>query len=412
MGGLNSADGGYFDIVIGNPPYVFTRDVDFGLDFKRYVQDAYFSRLAKDNISIKTKANQSGKINLFALFILNGKNLLNNNGTLNFIIPNNLLRGTVFDTIRYDILMKNGVISIVDLGAGIFEKVTASTIIFHIGKKQEETPIKIITDIKSLLQKEYNFTLINQANFLKNTSYTFNIMLNEEQIILSNKIKESKTLFGNYCVDIIEGIVAHKHLILEEKSDKTHELLEGKDIKRFYVIKASNHIIWNLDEIHRKRPDYLWKEPIKIIMQRISGGKMPLVAALDKQKRKTFASINNIVLKDEYKNYYQFFVALLNSKLLNWYYANNFSNNSNLTVNISKTFLETLPIATPTEKYLQAFIKIVDIIEEEYDDSKHSSYCNELDYMTYKLYNLTYEEVKIIEPNFSLSEKEYNEFTI
>jgi hypothetical protein len=79
LGGLNSADGGYFDIVIGNPPYVFTRDVDFGLDFKRYVQDAYFSRLAKDNISIKTKANQSGKINLFALFILNGKNLLNNN---------------------------------------------------------------------------------------------------------------------------------------------------------------------------------------------------------------------------------------------------------------------------------------------------------------------------------------------
>ena len=83
MGGLNSADGGYFDIVIWNPPYVFTRDVDFGLDFKRYVQDAYFSRLAKDNISIKTKANQLGKINLFALLILNGKNLLNNNGTLN-----------------------------------------------------------------------------------------------------------------------------------------------------------------------------------------------------------------------------------------------------------------------------------------------------------------------------------------
>ena len=50
-----------------------------------------------------------------------------------------------------------------------------------------------------------------------------------------------------------------------------------------------------------------------------------------------FASINNIVLKDEYKDLYKLIVALLNSNVINWYYANNFSNKSTLTVNISKT---------------------------------------------------------------------------
>ena len=35
---------------------------------------------------------------------------------------------------------------------------------------------------------------------------------------------------------------------------------------------------------------------------------------------------------------------LLNSNLINWYYANNYSNKSDLTVNISKTFLEEIPI--------------------------------------------------------------------
>ena len=56
-----------FDIVIGNPPYVFTRDVDFSGEFKKYVENEFFSKVL-DN-SKKSKLKQSGKINLFAIFI-------------------------------------------------------------------------------------------------------------------------------------------------------------------------------------------------------------------------------------------------------------------------------------------------------------------------------------------------------
>ena len=35
----------------------------------------------------------------------------------------------------------------------------------------------------------------------------------------------------------------------------------------------------------------------------------------------------------------------------------------------------------------------------------------EIDVMVYHLYNLTYEEVKIIEPGFALTEKEYENYT-
>lgn len=55
-----------FDIVIGNPPYVFTRDVKFSLDFKKYVENEYFSKINKG--VKKNKSKQSGKINLFALY--------------------------------------------------------------------------------------------------------------------------------------------------------------------------------------------------------------------------------------------------------------------------------------------------------------------------------------------------------
>lgn len=69
-----------FDIVIGNPPYVFTRDVDFSGEFKKYVEIEYFSKIKKE--VKKTKANQSGKINLFAIFVMRGILLNSTNGIL------------------------------------------------------------------------------------------------------------------------------------------------------------------------------------------------------------------------------------------------------------------------------------------------------------------------------------------
>jgi hypothetical protein len=92
---------GGFDIVIGNPPYVFTRDVDFGDEFKGIITKNFFSLLSQGK---KTKANQAGKINLFALFILQGLILSKSKGVLSFIVPNNILRTTTYDSIRKYIL--------------------------------------------------------------------------------------------------------------------------------------------------------------------------------------------------------------------------------------------------------------------------------------------------------------------
>ncbi len=398
-----------FDIVIGNPPYVFTRDVDLGLDFKKYVNDNYFANIA---LPSRSKARQAGKINLFALFILRGKELFNEYGNLIFIIPNNILRATVYDIIRYELLTRNDIKSIVDLGTGVFDKVTASTILMQIGKKTntENFKSKIILNVDSLIGNQFDKKYINQNIFLNNISYAFNIMLNETELQLSNKILKDKKIFGEYCVDIIEGIVAHKHLIKDQPDKNTVELLEGKDIKRFAINKASNYLTWDKNKIHRSRPDYLWNEEKKIIMQRISGGSMPLVAAIDREKRKTFASINNIILKNEYKDCYEFFTGLMNSRLINWFYAYNFSNKSNLTVNISKTFLESLPIPNVSREQNISMKKIVNRIleitsNELYNSKKPQAEQialeKEIDTMVYNFYGLTEDEIKIIENNLS-----------
>ena len=79
-----------FDIIIGNPPYVFTREADFDNLYKNYVAD-FLSRHSVKSISRGLNI-QTGKINLFGLFMVRSFELMKNNAIFSFIIPNNILR--------------------------------------------------------------------------------------------------------------------------------------------------------------------------------------------------------------------------------------------------------------------------------------------------------------------------------
>jgi hypothetical protein len=334
-----------FDVVIGNPPYVFTRNVDFEGNFKKYIEENYFSKVKREK---RSKSIQSGKINLFAVFIMKGLFIASQNGVLTFILPNNILRTTTYDIIRKYILNNSQIRQIVNLGSGIFKNVTASTIILNLLRgtpKANSNNIDIVTNIKDLERFKFDLKKIEQNQFLKNVSHSFNIYMDKKSIKISDQIKKAGLPLSEFCAENIEGIVAHKHLIQDYDTNGMVPLLEGKDIKRFFIKTPSNFLNWDKDKIHRTRPDYLWNSDTKIVIQRISGGSKPLVCSVDNNRYKTFASTNNILLKNKYKDQYYFIAGLINSDILNWYYANNFSNNSTLTVNISKTYMSHLPIA-------------------------------------------------------------------
>jgi len=392
-----------FDIIIGNPPYLFTRDADFTTEFKAYVRQNYFSLM---NTIKRSRANQSGKINLFGLFILKGVLLNGPNGILTFITPNNLLRTTTYDNIRKFILDRCKLLEIVDLGSGVFENVTASTVITTLQKCQDEpqrstNKVSMITEITNIESRDFVINEIQQSEFLTNVSYSFNLFVDNKVRLVIKKLDNTKNKLGHYCDDIIEGIVAHKHLI--DDVPKNHQyipLIEGKCVKRYHILPAKKYLKWDRNQIHRTRPDYLWQADQKILVQRISGGANPITAALDIDKSKTFASVNNILLKPRYKHYYKYILALLNSRLLNWYYANCFSNNSTLTVNISKTYLEQLPLMDLQEQVQKPFIGLVSkILAAKQRDAEANTTAleREIDQLVYELYGLTEEEIAIVE---------------
>ncbi|KKQ25184.1 MAG: hypothetical protein US62_C0003G0013 [Candidatus Woesebacteria bacterium GW2011_GWA1_37_8] len=388
---------GGFDVVIANPPYVFTRGSDFTDTFKKAIGKLY--------------SCGKGKINLFSLFIERASHISKPMGIYIYIIPNTFFRATSYKTTREYVVKNNKILQIIDLHAGVFENVTASTTVLEAQNfRQPNKEVEIIEEFSQLINHSYSSRVINQEEF-NNNEFVFSIYLDSTSNKIINIIKHDSTNLGTFCKDIIEGIVTPKgkntFISTEEKAPNYKPFLEGKDIDRYQILWQNKFILFDRKKLHRPRPDYLWNAPNKILIRRIGGGKNAIVATLDQNSFYTYASINNLLLKDDCALNYNYILSLLNSRLLNWYYIENFTNRSTLTVNISKTYLEVLPIKEISLEMQKPFIilvnKILEITKSNNDKNNETlsklinKYSEDIDKLVYELYGLTLEEIKIVE---------------
>ncbi|KQB35907.1 Eco57I restriction-modification methylase domain-containing protein [Acidiplasma cupricumulans] len=405
-----------FDIIIGNPPYVFTRDVEFQDNFKKYIEYKYFENLES---KANKRAKQPGKINLYALFIIKSITLLKNSGFFSFIIPNNILRTTIYDIIRKFILENCKIVRIVDLGSGVFENVTASTVILIL---QKENKINLRNNNKILVFHKFNqkanIKRVTQSKFLDNTSYVFNITLGNGELPLINKIEKNAKKLGDLAEYIIEGIVGNlkSDVVNFPINEKCRKFLTGKNINRYSILYTNKYIVYDRTKLHRARPEEVFTKN-KIIIQRISGGNRPIKAVLDREGYFSFASTNLLTLKEDSEIELEYILGILNSKLMNWYYVNKFTNGSELTVNISKTFLEQIPIKYANKfekaeiielvnKMLSLKKKIVSLFNKKTDEiysleTEFNKLDSRVDQLVYKIYELNVSEIKVVEEFFS-----------
>lgn len=352
-----------FDVIVGNPPWVFSRGQKYQDEIKNYFED-YLKNVGLEK-KIKGNNIQSGKVNLYALFLIKSIELLNNEGYLGFIVPNTLLRSTTYNLIREYILKNTKILQIVDLGEGIFENVTASSILIILQKNSSinnhETEIILGNPSEIGNKRIYK---IKQSEFLNNVSYAIDILNSPIEKILSKKICINSVSLGDICKNISPGIDANKdkYVALTKLSDNYKPLLMGRDINRFVIRSNPLHfVLYDRGLLNRARDEDIFLAK-KIVIQRISGGFTPIKGAIDNGQYYTFNSVNNILIKDSSIYSYEFILGILNSKLINWYYSVNFSNKSFLTVNISKTYLERLPIVKKNDQEQSVLVKLVNKI--------------------------------------------------
>lgn len=406
---------GGFDAVIGNPPWVFTRDVEFGESVKQYYKFHYLNNVIK---SERSRENQTGKANLYALFIIKGTDLLNENGLMGFIIPNTILRTTVYESVRKYLIDSTCIEKIVDLKAGVFEKVTASTILLFLSLNKKKKEILVIDNPEKEQSITATPTIVFKETFLNNPSYSFNIFVEKNDSSIFSKILKQSTNLSTV-VDVFNGIATYKNKqgISESKKNNIYKkLLFGKDIGRYSHNWGGKYIEYVPKKLQRARDENIFLADEKLIMQRIGG---ILVTSYDDKQFYTFNSVNNLLLKKVTKVSLKFVLALLNSQLFKFYYVKNFTNNSSLTVNISKTYLDKLPLkkidySDKKEKSIHdEIIKQVDKLlqlnkdihktriplQQERIKNKISYSENRIDELVFELYRLSKKDIEIINNN-------------
>jgi len=109
----------------------------------------------------------------------------------------------------------------------------------------------------------------------------------------------------------------------------------------------------------------------------------------------------------------KYLTALLNSKLHIMELLLNSPKTGTGDVIISVQALTPLKVFLPDDNIAKPFEQPVDVIltkkEANEDTTKEE---RQIDLMVYKLYELSYEEVKVIDPEFALSRETYDRYTL
>jgi adenine-specific DNA-methyltransferase len=367
-----------FDVIIGNPPYVFGGNEGISENEKKFFK-----------INFETG---TGKINLFTLFIEKAFSVLKNSSQFGFIIPNTFLRVTSYDSTRKYLVNNSKIDSIYDFGDKVFDDAVTTAIVITATKGK-------FNDFQTNIINGSNTGILVKQEIIDN-EFVIAINLNENSQNLVKKLKSNIQL-GSICKEMIFGVVITKNkdeVVSNTPKDNWKPFLEGKEIGSYYIKEVKQWLNYEPKLLHRARTKDVFETPEKILIQRITGGSKPLKAAYDNQGLYNKESINNIILKEDSPVKTKFILALLNSKLINWFYTIQFTNESNLTVNLSKTYLSQIPISLPKNE--DDFITIVDeilSIKKENNLADTQGLESQLDQLIYKLYDLTDTEIQNIE---------------
>ncbi|MBT9132961.1 MAG: Type IIS restriction enzyme Eco57I [Firmicutes bacterium] len=386
-------DGG-FDIVIGNPPYV--RPHKLAASDKQALWAQYQVYRAKSDI--------------YACFIQRAIDLLKPGGYASYIVSNTFMSLESFAPLRRYILDTCCILYLGLTPKKVFEAATVETIVLGLKKESNEDARRqnkvLITEYRDGTFE--SFKEIHQAIFYSTYLNIFDLSWDEATLSLSNKI-ELNTDKLSEVVAFCYGLKTGDDTVFLAYAPATPEhkrLLRRSDFERFST-KYKGEFVWYVPEQMRKhrttaRPGSRERfEKPKILVQDI--GKR-LVATLDNEH--FYVKDALILYQRESGLDLRFVLALINSRLLNYWYVQKFS-----TLSVAKNAILTLPIRridfdNPAEKKLHD--DLVTLVEKMLDLNKRlapirTTPCNEqdellreiertddeIDNLVYDLYGLT-----------------------
>jgi len=107
---------------------------------------------------------------------------------------------------------------------------------------------------------------------------------------------------------------------------------------------------------------------------------------------------------------YKSICSILNSKLINFIFKSISQEEGRTFAKVRPINLRKLPIPNWNNNQISFISNLYEVILK--DEILNSEKIDELNNFVYKLYELTYDEVRVIDPHFSLTEEEYNAISL
>jgi tRNA1(Val) A37 N6-methylase TrmN6 len=376
---------GGFDIVIGNPPYV---------DYSKIKGTDYFNKIYESS-----KVNNNVvKYNLFQLFIEKSIRLLKEGGMFGFINPNTYLSTQNAFALRKLILEETSLKKIIDVShLRVFKDASTYPVItiFKNGKeKKNKLGVAVIDDEKDLVE-ELKLNEINQEEFEKDKKLNFMISSNEENKEIMRKLDSCDKL-KDYQETFVWGSSITgfaKHKAKEKEKDKKYSpVIQTRDIKK-YCIEWKEEYIEN--KIYSDKLKELFKKK-KLVIARVTKG----VQATIDNKGYYVGKSSILIPKD--KDLFEILLAIINSKLINYYYKMKFETThmAGGYIRFDIPYLKLLPIKLPDEKQaekIKELVKRMMELCEKKDEQQIKNVDYEINEEIYKLYEITGKEKEVIE---------------
>lgn len=386
-----------FDIVIGNPPY----GAKFILEEKKYFKENY--------------RHQNYQPESYLLFIEKGLILIKKNGFLSYIIPNTWLINVKLTNIRKHVFADNRVLNISHYHKSVFDAVVDTEVVLIQKGYVKDNKVKVYRHFDA---NNVSMLLHSQDTWSLNNGQVINIFADSKTEALIKKITFDSLLMSDIA-NVFSGVVPYEEGKGTPK--QTRNMMKQKIYNSIYQIDSSYRPVIRGADINRYENNWdgtRWikygknlaaprKQEIfdseKIIIRQTGDS---LIATYDNKK---FICLKNTHVIIATKNFHlKYILSILNSKLMNYYYQYLNPEMGEALAEVKKENVEKLVFKKANDQ--KPFIELVDRIlnvkglNSSNDTSKEEA---QIDYLVYKLYNLNYDDVLMVDPQTSITREEY-----
>lgn len=394
---------GGFDCIIGNPPY-------YKISGRSDPQKMSYFAEHFHCAGFKTE--------LYALFAERSFALLRSNGLHSLIVPNSFLAGVFLRPLRVLLGETNTLIELVFLkDVKVFQEAKLDSVVYIAKKARPTAKCRMLMRVSDarMTSRDTDLQQLLVSQWKQLEGREFRVIQSALPVQVLERLQGCALRLRDVA-SVHLGLVLESNSLLSEKPSrkKPNAILLGRDFGRYTDSTASNWFSFRSDPIvgGTKNPAVYRAGP-RIILQAIRNLKLPrrLIGTLVPGETFTMGTIHNVIIRDSrYKP--EFLLGLLNSNLLNQYYAAHYPEHR-----IKGAYLESLPlpgldIQDPRDQSKQgrlvAVVNSMLMLHKELVAAKSESRRAVLrrqidaadariDRLVYELFGLTAEEIGIIE---------------